>query len=355
MKAVIKEKKGYNSITYKDIPKPIINDDEVLIKVKAAGICGSDIHIFHDEHPYWPPVVLGHEFSGVIEKVGKNIINFKVGDRVTSENHLRVCGICRFCRLGLIHLCSSRRAAGYGIDGAMADFIKLPELLLHKLPEGISFIEGAIIEPTSTVTHAIIERGKIGPQEIVVVIGPGPIGLIAAQVAKACGVKKVVICGITEDMNHRLSVAKELNIDFIVNVDETDLRKLILSQTNKYGADSVVECSGSESGVNLAVDILAKNGKLIGMGLFGKDLLKFKWDQIIYKELNIIPSMSSTFSSWNYAISMLDNGKLNLKKIVSHTIPMSQYRKAFELLMNKKGLKIILIPDKEYQNNKIES
>ena len=355
MKAVIKEKKGYDNISYKDVTIPGINDDEVLIKVKAAGICGSDIHIFYDEFPYWPPVILGHEFSGIIVKVGKNIKRFKVGDRVTSEVQQRVCGICRFCRLGLIHLCSSKRSPGYGIDGAMADFIKLPEPLLHELPENISFIEGAVIEPASTVTHAIIERGNIKAQDFVVVIGPGPIGLIAAQVAKICGAKKVVICGITKDTNYRLNVAKELNIDFIVNIEETDLNKLILSQTNNYGADFAIECSGSESGINLAIDVLAKNGKLIGMGLCGKDIIKFKWDRIVYKELNVIPSMSSSFSSWDYTIGMLSDGKLNLEKIVSHTTPMSKYREAFDLIINKKGLKIVLIPDEEYLKNKIES
>ena len=140
MKAVIKEKKGYDNIVYKDVPIPVISDDEVLIKIKAAGICGSDLHILNDEFPYWPPVILGHEFSGVIEHTGKNIKNYKVGDRVTSEPQQKVCGMCRHCRLGHIHLCAHKRSPGWGIDGAMAEYIKLPEALLHKLPDDVSFI-----------------------------------------------------------------------------------------------------------------------------------------------------------------------------------------------------------------------
>ena len=349
MKAVVKEKKGYDNISYKEVPVPQINDNEVLIKVKAAGICGSDIHIFNDEFPYWPPVTLGHEFAGVIEKVGRDIKRFKIGDRVTSEPQQGVCGVCRFCRLGLIHLCSSKRSPGWGIDGAMAEYIKLPETLLHKLPDNISFIEGAVIEPASTVTHAIIERGNIRPQDFVVVMGPGPIGLIAAQVAKASGAKKVAIAGLDEDKDYRFTIAEELKIDFIINVQRQDLNDLILKNTEGYGADFVVECSGSEKAINSAIEILAKNGKLIAVGFSGKESLGLKWDSAIYKELNIITSMSSTYSSWNYTIDMLKENRLNLNKVVSDILPLSKYREGFDRAINKKGLKIVLVPDEEFK------
>lgn len=349
MKAIVKEKKGYDNIAYKDVPIPEINDDEVLIKVKAAGICGSDIHIFNDEFPYWPPVILGHEFSGVIEKTGKNIKRFKISDRVTAEPQQRVCGVCRFCRLGLIHLCSSKRSPGWGIDGAMAEYIKLPEGLLHKLPDNISFMEGAVIEPASTVTHAVIERGGIKPQDFVVVMGPGPIGLIAAQVARASGAKKVAITGLEEDREFRFKVAEELKIDFIINVQKQNLKDLILNETDGYGTDFVVECSGSEKAINMAIEILAKNGKLIAVGFSGKESLGINWDSAIYKELNIITSMSSTYSSWKYIIDMLKENLIDLRKVVSDILPLSKYREGFDRAAGKKGLKIVLVPDEEYQ------
>ena len=350
MKAVVKEKKGYDNISFKEVPVPQINENEVLIKVKAAGICGSDIHIFHDEFPYWPPVILGHEFSGVIEKTGKNIKRFKIGERVTSEPQQGVCGVCRFCRLGLIHLCSSKRSPGWGIDGAMAEYIKLPETLLHKLPENVSFIEGSVIEPASTVTHAVIERGNIRPQDFVVVMGPGPIGLIAAQVAKAAGAKKVAIAGIDEDINHRFKIAEELKIDLIINVQRQNLNDLILQNTEGYGADLVVECSGSEKAINSAIDILAKNGKLIAVGFSGKENLAVNWDRTIFKELNMITSMSSTYSSWKYTIDILKENKLDLSKVVSDVFPLSKYREGFDMAINKKGLKIVLVPDEEFKS-----
>jgi L-iditol 2-dehydrogenase len=347
LKAIVKEKKGFDNIIFKDVPIPKINDNELLIRVKAAGICGTDIHIYYDEYPYWPPVILGHEFSGVIEETGKNIKNFKIGDRVTSEPHQRVCGICKYCRTGLIHLCSEKRSPGWGIDGAMTTYIKLPERLLHKLPDNVSFLEGAVIEPASTVTHAVIERGKISPEDYVVIMGPGPIGLIAAQVARSSGAKRVLVCGVNDDRDYRLKVAEELGFESL-NTDITDLAQDIKQRTNNSGADMVIECSGSEAGINSALDILAKNGKLCAMGMSGKEYINIKWNTAIFKELDIYTSLSSTYKSWKYTISMLGESKLNLNKIISHVMPFSKYREAFDLIINKKSLKVIMVPDEDY-------
>jgi len=349
LKAVVKEKKTKGSVVFKEVPVPEINDDEVLIKIRAAGVCGTDIHIYNDEFPYWPPVILGHEFSGIVENTGKNITRFKPGDRVTSEPQQKVCGICRYCRQGLIHLCSSKRSPGWGMDGAMADYIKLPDKLLHKLPESISFIEGAVIEPASTVTHALIERGNIKFGDFVVIAGPGPAGLIAAQVAKACGAERVILTGKHEDIHYRFKVAKELGIQDILDVDTQDLLGYIKDNTGGYGADVFIECSGSESAISQAPDICAKNGKIIAFGLTGKKSISFDWDKAIAKELNIIPSMSSTYNSWIYTLDLLYAGKLDLKKIISNVMPISEFMQAFNLIMERQGLKFILIPDNEYK------
>ncbi|MBN1298254.1 MAG: zinc-binding dehydrogenase [Actinobacteria bacterium] len=352
MKAIVKEKKAKGAVVYKDVPFPEINDDEVLIKIKAAGICGTDIHIYNDEFPYWPPVILGHEFSGVIEKTGKNIKRFKPGDRVTSEPQQKVCGICRYCRQGLIHLCSSKRSPGWGMDGAMAEYIKIPDGLLHLLPPNISFLEGAVIEPASTVTHALIERASIRFGDFVVIAGPGPAGLIAAQVARACGASDVVLSGISEDLSYRFKVAGQLGIKNVFNVDRQDLSEYVMNATGGYGADIFMDCSGSEAAINQAIDICAKNGKIIAFGLTGKKSVGIGWDEAITKELNIIPSMSSTYNSWIYTFGLLKAGKLDLKKIISNIMPMSEYMRAFNMIMEKKGLKFILVPDSEYQGQR---
>jgi len=346
LKAVIKEKKGIDNIVYKDVDIPVINEDEVVFKIKAAGICGTDIHIFYDEYPYWPPVILGHEFSGVIEKTGKNIKYFRAGDRVTSEPHQRVCGHCKYCRLGLIHLCSEKRSPGWGIDGAMTSYIKLPEKLLHKIPDRVSYIEGAVIEPASTVTHAVIERGKIKPEDFTVVIGPGPIGLIAAQVARAAGAKTVIVCGTSD---YRLGMANQLGFKTL-NVKNSNVKEFVLSKTGDLGADMAIDCSGSEDGINTAIEVLTKNGKLCAMGMSGKEYMSIKWNTAVFKELDIYTSLSSTYTSWGYVISMLEESKIDLSNIVTHKFPLSKYREAFQLAIDKKGLKVVLIPDEEWGN-----
>ena len=231
----------------------------------------------------------------------------------------------------------------------MTSYINLPEKLLHKLPENVSYFEGALIEPASTVTHAILERGKISPGDFVVVIGPGPIGLIAAQVAKAYGAKKVADAGISIDKEYRLKIAKELDIDYVINAEEIDLKDFVLSRTNNYGADMVVECSGSEVGINLSIELLSKNGKLAAMGMSGNEYLNIKWNMAISKEISVCTSLSSTYNSWESAISLLKEGKLNLLKLISHKFPLSEYREGFNLFIQKKGLKILLIPDEEFR------
>jgi len=349
LKAVVKEKKAKGAVIYKEVPLPKINDDEVLIKIKAAGICGTDIHIYNDEFSYWPPVILGHEFAGVIVKTGRNIKRFKPGDRVTSEPQQKVCGICRYCRQGLIHLCSSKRSPGWGMDGAMAEYIKIPGKLLHKLPDNISFNEGAVIEPASTVTHALIERGNVKMNDFVVVAGPGPTGLIAAQVAKACGASDVVLTGKSEDIDYRFKVAKQLGIKNLLNIDTQDLLEYLYYNTEGYGADVFIECSGSQSAIYQSADICAKNGKIIAFGLTGKKSVDIDWDKAITKELNIITSISSTYNSWIHTFVLLNNGKLDLKRIISNIMPMSEYMAAFNMIIAKQGLKFILVPDKEYK------
>ncbi|MCL5071479.1 MAG: alcohol dehydrogenase catalytic domain-containing protein [Actinobacteria bacterium] len=317
--------------------------------MKAAGVCGTDIHIFYDKYPYWPPVVLGHEFSGIIERTGKNTKQFKVGDRVTAEPQQGACGVCRYCKLGLIHLCSFKRSPGWGIDGAMAEYIKLPYKLLHKLPDNISFIEGAIIEPVTTVTHAIIERGKIKPEDFVVIIGPGPMGLIAAHIAKAYGVKNIIITGINQDEKYRLKVARKLKIDYVINAKKVNLKDFIFQKTDGYGADFVIDTSGNENAINYAIDVCSKRAKLVAFGFTGKDSINIAWDKLIFNEINIITSMSSTYNSWKYTIELLEQRKISLEKIVSDVFPMSKYREAFDKVINKDRLKIVLVPDSEFE------
>ena len=187
--------KGTGNMILMETAVPDPKPNEVLILVKAAGVCGTDIHIKHDTFPYWPPVIMGHEFSGVIVEAGSEVRDYCVGDRVVAEPHTKACGKCELCRTGYIQLCASKRSPGWGINGAFAPYLALPEHLLHRLPESISYEEGALVEPTANVVQDVLERGIVEANDFVAVIGPGPIGLLSVMAAKAAGARTVALVG----------------------------------------------------------------------------------------------------------------------------------------------------------------
>jgi len=344
MLALVKTQRGDGFLELREVPVPKIEADEVLIEVKAAGICGTDVHVKHDEFPYWPPVVLGHEFSGVIVKAGADVEGYKVGDRVVAEPHTKACGKCYLCRTGNIQICSAKRSPGWGIDGAFAKYIKMPERLLHRIPEGMSFEEAALVEPLANVVHDVLERGRVEPEDFVVVMGPGPIGLMAAMVAKAGGARAVMVVGTPGDEEMRLRVAREIGIDHVVNLMKEDPVAKTLGLTDGRGADMVVEASGAEPAINMAVDLIRKKGRITVIGMTGKEEIQFAWDKAIFKVCDIMFNLSTSYTSWDRAISLVANGKVNVRAIISHQEPLERWESVFMEVEDQKALKALLIP-----------
>ena len=344
MLALVKTQRGDGFLELREVPVPKIEADEVLIEVKAAGICGTDVHVKHDEFPYWPPVVLGHEFSGVIVKAGADVEGYKVGDRVVAEPHTKACGKCYLCRTGNIQICSAKRSPGWGIDGAFAKYIKMPERLLHRIPEGMSFEEAALVEPLANVVHDVLERGRVEPEDFVVVMGPGPIGLMAAMVAKAGGARAVMVVGTPGDEEMRLRVAREIGIDHVVNLMKEDPVAKTLGLTDGRGADMVVEASGAEPAINMAVDLIRKKGRITVIGMTGKEEIQFAWDKAIFKVCDIMFNLSTSYTSWDRAISLVANGKVNVRAIISHREPLERWESVFMEVEDQKALKALLIP-----------
>ncbi|NOZ19636.1 MAG: alcohol dehydrogenase catalytic domain-containing protein [Planctomycetes bacterium] len=344
MLALVKTKKGVGNLELKEVPMPVYDADEVLIEVKAAGICGTDIHVKHDNFPYWPPVILGHEFSGVIVEVGKDVKNFKEGDRVVGEPHTQACGKCYLCRTGNIQICPEKRSPGWGIDGAFAKFLKMPEKLLHRLPDDVSFEEGAVVEPTCNVVHDVLERGRVEPNDFVVVLGPGPIGLLASMAAKAGGARGVMIIGTPADEELRLAKAREIGIDHVVNLGETDPVEKCLDLTHGIGADLIVEASGAEPAINSAVELVRKKGRITAIGIPAADRTNFAWRGAMFKVCDIIFNLSTSYTSWDKAIGLIASGRINAKAVITHREPLENWEQVFDDLENLHGLKGILIP-----------
>jgi L-iditol 2-dehydrogenase len=345
MKALVKTAKGVGLIEVRDVPVPEIGDDEVLIEVKAAGICGTDLHIYHDEFPYWPPVILGHEFSGVIAAAGKNVEDWKPGDRVVGEPHTLACGECWLCRTGNRQLCPDKRSPGWGIDGCFAKYMRFPEpALLHRIPESLSFEDAAQVEPTANVVTDVIERGEVRTGDVVAVIGPGPIGITAAQAAKAAGAESGILIGTNVDEDLRLPTARKLKvIDHAVNVQKDDVPKLVLDLTQGRGADVVVEASGAERGIAMGLQLVRKLGRVTAIGLTARPEITFPYASGMFKSVTYVFNLSTSFTSWDTAIGLIAGGKIQVAPFVTHKGGIERWQEFFTALDEKKGLKGLFV------------
>lgn len=346
MKALMKVARGPGQIEIRDIAVPQIpQPDWVLIRVRAAGVCGTDLHIWHDQFAYWPPVVLGHEFAGDIAAVGESVKDFQVGDRVVAEPHSLACGVCELCRQGKRQICPSKRSPGWGIDGAFADYLVMPAMLLHRIPEGLSYEVAALAEPLAITVHQVTERGGIACQDFVVVTGAGPIGILAAFVAKSMGASRVAITGMAACEQIRFQVARKLGADYIINVEQENPVERILELTHGRGADLAIETSGAGPAIAQCVDMVRKCGRISAIGISTRDTVSFPWNKAISKVLDIAFNMSSSYTAWDKALSLLANTPYDLGQIITHRTAITEWEHVFQELEAERGIKALFIPE----------
>lgn len=345
MKALVKTQRGPGFVELREVPEPSPGFGEVLIEVKACGICGTDVHVLHDEFPYWPPVILGHEFAGLIVETGPETTLFKVGDRVVGEPHTQACGQCYLCRTGNIQICPMKRSPGWGIDGAFTRYLKMPERLLHRIPDNVSYDTAAIVEPAANTVHDVIERAKVEAGDFVVVVGPGPIGLLAAMTARAAGARRTVVIGAKEDNAMRLPKARELGFEALAHDDATNPVDAVLGMTGGIGADLVIECSGAAAGIASAIDLVRKKGRICAIGLTGKQSIPFPWDKAALKVCDLIFNLSTSYTSWDRTIHLIANGALPVEKVISHRLPLEDWEHAFREIEARRALKVLLVPE----------
>ncbi|MBE0478056.1 alcohol dehydrogenase catalytic domain-containing protein [Candidatus Aerophobetes bacterium] len=342
MRALVKTKKGKGFIEIEDVPIPHHSSNEVLIKVKVAGICGTDIHIWHDKMLYWPPVIMGHEFSGEIIKVGADVIGWKVGDRVVAEPHTRACGVCWLCRSGNIHICPHKRSIGWGIDGAFAEYIKMPSHLLHKIPGNVSYEEAALCEPAAIALNCVLLTSRVKPGDFVVVEGTGAVGLLAAMAARAAGAGKIMITGVEQDEKVRLKVARELGFETL-NVERENIQEKVSILSKEKGADLVVEAAGVEASIDTAIKITRRMGDIAILGITGQKKVNILWDEAVFKVLNIRFCFSSTYESWERCLFLMSERIINTSPLITHTATLEEWEKLFSQLEKGNGIKGIFI------------
>ncbi|MCG8485739.1 MAG: alcohol dehydrogenase catalytic domain-containing protein [Clostridia bacterium] len=342
MKALRKHKKGAGLDTLKlmDIPEPTPGKDEIKIKIIAIGICGTDIHIMMDEFVNNPPVTIGHEYIGIVCDKGNDVKDFEIGDHVVSLTAVKTCGKCHYCYQDLRMLCDERQSIGCMINGAMAEYLVIPANVAFKIPDGIEINETlTVLEPVACVVRGVIEKSVVKAGNVVVVSGPGAIGQLTAQIAKAHGAY-VMVTGLKSDIE-RLKLAKELGADSVASsVDEI---KQLLKSVAPNGADVVFECSGAESSARTCIDVVKKTGIFTQIGLYGKDI-KMDMDRLLNKELVLTSTFATERTSWEICLKLLKNNQLNLKPLISKTLPIEKWEEGFDLFMKNEGFKTVLIP-----------
>ena len=336
---------GVGNVELQEVPIPkIVKDDDVLIRVKAAGVCGTDIHILNDEFKYYPPVTLGHEFSGVIEETGPGVKRFSAGDRVVAEPQAESCMVCDTCRRGQWQICPSKRSPGWGIDGSFASYLIMPERLLHKIPDSVPDDIAALTEPLAIATTYISERLKIYLSDFVVIVGAGPVGILSAFAAKENGASRVVVLGVDADEPVRFKAALELGADRVINVGKEDALAVVSQMTNGRMADAVIEASGNKHGIISAFHMARIGGRVCAAGLTPTDEAVIPWNTAQRKMLDVYFNFSSSYTSWDSALLLMQNTKRDLSKLITHRAALKDWRQVFDDLTSGKGIKALFIP-----------
>lgn len=333
---------GIGNIELRDINEPTPAPTEVKIKVQAAGICGTDLHIYKDEFRSRPPVVLGHEVAGEIVEVGGQVSDISPGMRVTTETYYATCGECMYCRRGQTNLCLNRLSIGSGVNGGFTQYVVVPATNIHALPDNVDFEAGALTEPLACVVHGVLDRNTVTPGDVAVIAGPGAIGLLTLQAVKAAGAT-VVMLGTDAD-ERRLNLARDLGADYTLNVQQDSPDSLIARITQEgLGADVVYECSGAGPAAAQLLQLVRRRGRYVQIGLFGK-AISWDLDQVCYKELVVTGSNASVPSAWDKALKLLAAGTVKTKPLITDSFPVTEWERAFQTFEAKTGVKTLLKP-----------
>lgn len=341
VKALVKTREGHGNLELldKEVATPL--DDKVKIKVHYAGICGTDIHTYEGHYKVNFPVTLGHEFSGEIVEVGADVKDFKVGDRVTSETTFYICNECEYCESKDYNLCNHRKGIGTQVDGAFTNYVIAREESLHHIPDEVSYQSAAMTESLACAHHGV-SKIQVNSGDVAVVMGPGPIGLLVAQVLKSKGAT-VVVTGLDND-KVRLDKAEALHMDYVVNLQQTDLKTYINGITDGYGADVVVECSGAVPAARQGLDILRKKGFYSQIGIFKDAEIPFDMEKVIQKEITVVGSRSQKPADWEPSLRLMADGLVNAEALVTKIYDISKWDEAYQHLKSGEGIKALLKP-----------
>lgn len=336
--AVVNYAPEKGSVEIREIDKPSMGDEDVLLEVANVGVCGSDLHQWTNDHS-WPvnyPVVLGHEFGGVIVEAGKQVNGWKEGDRVVSETAAVIDLNNPMSKRGLYNLDPTRKGFGYGVNGAMTRYVRVPARCLHKVPDSLPFEQACLTEPCCVAFSAVVENTRLKPGDRVVVLGPGTIGILCAAMARLCGAE-VAIVGLEAD-RHRLEIAKQYGCEAIIG-DATAWA----NERDGLGADCVIDAAGASITLKIALQLVRPNGKIAKVG-WGPQPLGFSLDPLVQKNITLQGSFSHNWPMWERVLTLLSTGQLDVKPIIGGVWPISEWHTAFEKMHRGEVIKSVLKP-----------
>lgn len=336
--AVVNYAPEKGSVEIREIPKPTIGEDEVLLEVANVGVCGSDLHQWTADHS-WPvnyPVVLGHEFGGHIVELGSRVQTWREGDRVVSETAAVIDPTSPLSRQGLYNLDPTRKGFGYGVNGAMTRYVKVPARCLHRVPDALPFEQACLTEPCSVAYNAVVVNSKVRPGDRVMVLGPGTIGILCAAMARLCGAE-VAIVGLEADRG-RLEIARQYGCEPVIgDATEWALR------ADGLGADCIIDAAGVSATLKIALQLVRPNGHITKVG-WGPQPLNFSLDTLVQKNVTLQGSFSHNWPIWEKVLALLTSGRLDVRPIIGGVWSITDWHSAFEAMHCGKVVKSILKP-----------
>lgn len=329
-------------IEFRDIEKPVPQNHEVVIQTRRIGVCGSDIHVFHGLHPYTGyPVVQGHEVSGTVTEIGRNVTNLSVDDKVTFMPQV-TCGICYQCRHGMEHICESLKVMGFQTGGAAQEFFAIDAAKVLKVPEHVSLDQAAMVEPIAVAVHALV-RGGGAQGKKVLVLGAGTIGNLVAQSAKATGARAVMITDISA---YKLDKARVCGIDVVLNRREQDLGQALVDNFGLSRADLILECVGVEETLADAVTHARKGTTSVIVGVFGRKPTA-DIGLVQDRELSLVGTLMYQRPDYEQAIELVASGRMHLDELITNYFPFKKYLDAYRAIEAAAGetMKVMITLD----------
>jgi len=336
--AVVNFAAARGSVELRDVTPPAIGDTDVLLEVANVGVCGSDLHQWTGDHSWQVnyPVVLGHEFCGTIAAVGSGVRGWREGARVVSETAAVIDPDCPLSRRGLYNLDPSRKGFGYGVDGAMTRFVRVPSRILHAIPDHLPFEQACLTEPCCVAYSAVVKNARIEPGDRVVVLGPGTIGILCAAMARLCGAD-VAVVGLAGDAS-RLEVARRYGCEPIVG----DARDWALARDG-LGCDGVIDAAGVSATLQAALDLVRPAGWISKVG-WGRAPLGFSLDPLVQKNVTLQGSFSHNWPIWERVIALLSSGRFDVRPIIGGVWSLEHWHDAFEQMHSGAVVKSVLAP-----------